>query len=224
VAGDPPAAHPLGRHQADPGGHLAGDPERRERTLRRFRREARTTASLQSSHTVRLFDYGVTEDGNALMVMEMIRGFDLQEIVYRFGPQPVDRAVAVLLAICDSLAEAHGRGLVHRDIKPANVKPCRQGRAVDHVKVLDFGSVAADPAAPEVSNQLTYTGTVFGTPPGLEITPPPGDDSDFTLTVTVRATEDANGDQATTVDTLQVTVEFPVFADGFESGDTSEWD
>ncbi len=43
------------------GVHLAGEPVRRERTLRRFRREARTTASLQSSHTVRLFDYGVTE-------------------------------------------------------------------------------------------------------------------------------------------------------------------
>jgi serine/threonine-protein kinase len=142
------ATHPLLTRSAAikliRGVHLAGDPEQRERALRRFRREARTTASLQSSHTVRLFDYGVTEDGNAFIVMEMLRGFDLQELVHLFGAQPVDRVVAVLVAICDSLAEAHGRGLVHRDVKPANVMLCRQDRAVDHVKVLDFGSVTAD--------------------------------------------------------------------------------
>lgn len=41
---------------------------------------------------------------------------------------------------------------------------CRHGRAVDHVKVLDFGSVAVDPAALDASRQLTHTGTLFGTP------------------------------------------------------------
>lgn len=58
---------------------------------------------------------------------------------------------------------------------------------------------------------------------GLTLTPPPSDDSDFTLTVTAFATEGANNDQASTADTLQVTVAELIFADGFESGDTSAW-
>lgn len=144
--------------------HLAGDPDRRERALRRFRREARTTASLQSNHTVRLFDYGVTEDGTAFFVMELLRGIDLSDLVRRFGPQPVDRVVSILVAICDSLAEAHGQGLVHRDVKPANMMLCRQGRAIDQVKVLDFGSVGPGATAHDVTDEITRTGTLLGTP------------------------------------------------------------
>jgi Ca2+-binding RTX toxin-like protein len=50
--------------------------------------------------------------------------------------------------------------------------------------------------------------------PGLTITPPAGDDADFTLSVTARATEGANGDIASTAITLPVTVnDLPVNQD-----------
>ena len=112
----------------------------------RFEREAQTTALLQSPHTVRLFDYGVAGDGTFYYVMELLDGFDLETLVARFGPLPVERAVHVMTQACHSLAEAHAAGLVHRDITPSNVFLCRYGRDVDFVKVLDFG--LARPQAP----------------------------------------------------------------------------
>jgi serine/threonine-protein kinase len=47
--------------------------------------------------------------------------------------------VSVALQVCDSLAEAHERGLVHRDLKPANLFMARIGCDPHFVKVLDFG-------------------------------------------------------------------------------------
>ncbi|MCG8459318.1 MAG: serine/threonine protein kinase, partial [Holophagales bacterium] len=144
--------------------HLEGSPEQREVALARFHREARTIAALQSSHTVKLYDFGVSEDGTLFLAMEMLEGWNLRALVKRFGPQPVDRVREILLQMCDSLDEAHGLGLVHRDIKPANVMLCRGGRRADLVKVLDFGSVGPREAPPPGDAQLTATGTFLGTP------------------------------------------------------------
>jgi eukaryotic-like serine/threonine-protein kinase len=107
----------------------------------RFEREAQAIASLRSPHTIQLYDFGVTDEGSFYYVMELLDGFDLQTLVERFGPIPVDRALPVLSQVCHSLGEAHTHGLIHRDIKPANVFVCRYGREVDFVKVLDFGLV-----------------------------------------------------------------------------------
>ena len=88
------------------------------------------TAGLRSPHTIQLYDFGVTDEGSFYYVMELLEGFDLQVLVERFGPVPVERAVHFLRQVCHSLSEAHERGLIHRDIKPANVYACRYGREV----------------------------------------------------------------------------------------------
>ena len=131
----------------------------------RFEREAQVTAGLRSPHTIQLYDFGVTDDGAFYYVMELLDGFDLQMLVERFGPVPVDRAVHFLMQVCHSLSEAHEQGLIHRDIKPANVYACRYGREVDFVKVLDFGlvkPVTGEHGPTEVA--LTGTYGARGTP------------------------------------------------------------
>ncbi|MEO8031452.1 MAG: serine/threonine-protein kinase [Gemmatimonadota bacterium] len=111
--------------------------------IERFRREAEATASLRSPHTISLYDFGATEDGTFFLVMELLDGLDLQSMVERFGPLPPDRVAYLMRQACDSLAEAHSRGLIHRDVKPSNIFACRMGLQTDFVKVLDFGLVKA---------------------------------------------------------------------------------
>lgn len=132
--------------------------------VERFKREARAAANLRSSHTIELYDFGTTADGSLYYVMELLEGLNLQEMVERFGPLPPARAVHFLRQACLSLGEAHDRGLVHRDIKPANLVAARLGLGVDHLKILDFGLVKADPAHASETSLLTSPDVTTGTP------------------------------------------------------------
>jgi len=131
--------------------------------LRRFEREAQATASLNSPHSIRLFDFGVTDEGSFYYVMELLTGRNLESLVRDFGPLSADRAVYLLRQVCHSLAEAHARGLVHRDIKPANIYVCRMALDFDFVKVLDFGLVKLR-RGDTMDTMLTADQTTTGTP------------------------------------------------------------
>jgi serine/threonine-protein kinase len=132
----------------------------------RFQREARATAMLTSVNTVRLYDYGVTNDGRLYYAMELLNGFDLQRVVDNGGPLPPARVVALMTQVCDSLIEAHSAGLIHRDLKPQNLFITHLGRQFDVVKVLDFGLVAIRHNVREAAelSSLTGAGRLTGTP------------------------------------------------------------
>jgi serine/threonine-protein kinase len=131
--------------------------------VQRFRREAQAAAMLRSPHTIHLYDFGVTSDGTFYYVMELLNGMDLQTLVSQHGALPPARAIHLLQQACESLAEAHQRGLVHRDIKPGNIQVCRMGQYADWVKVLDFGLVKSQ-AGDVLEPGLTAPHTVTGTP------------------------------------------------------------
>ena len=124
-----------------------------ENMIRRFRREAQATAALNSPHTIRLFDFGVTEERTFYYVMELLSGQDLDTLVRASGPLPAERVIFLLRQVCHSLAEAHAHGLVHRDVTPRNIYACRMGLDYDFVKVLDFGLVKFD-AQREIEHTL----------------------------------------------------------------------
>jgi serine/threonine-protein kinase len=130
---------------------------------RRFEREARVLSLLKSPHTVEVYDFGVTPEGELFYVMELLDGIDLQTTVREHGPMPPERVVYLLLQACASLIEAHDRSLVHRDIKPANLMICRYGGEFDFLKILDFGLVKK-PAGRESMAGVTNPATVLGTP------------------------------------------------------------
>jgi serine/threonine-protein kinase len=95
----------------------------------------------------------------------LLDGLDLEKIIKRFGAIPPARAIHFLQQACDSLGEAHVRGLVHRDLKPSNLFACRMGLEVDFVKVLDFGLVKNEAARRgEEDVRLTAVGSISGTP------------------------------------------------------------
>jgi len=131
--------------------------------VRRFTLEAEAAANLRSPHTVEVYDFGVTDDETLYYVMEMLEGMDLETLVKQYGALPANRVIHLMRQACESLEEAHAKGLVHRDIKPANIHVGQVGLRHDFVKVLDFGLVkevkrnAGDPL-------LTADGLTVGTP------------------------------------------------------------
>jgi serine/threonine-protein kinase len=132
--------------------------------IERFRREARAAALLQSPHTISLFDFGATGDGAFYYAMELLDGPSFEQLVERFGPVSSARAIHLLRQACDSIAEAHARGMIHRDIKPSNLVATRLGLEVDFVKVLDFGLVKFNQLPADRTSTLTAPDMATGTP------------------------------------------------------------
>ena len=123
----------LGRHVAlkllPP--ELARDPVR----IDRFRREARTVATLNHPHIVTI--YSVEQDaatGAHFLTMELVEGESLDRQLRTRG-LPVPKLLDLAATLADALAAAHDKRIVHRDLKPGNVMLTADGR----VKVLDFG-------------------------------------------------------------------------------------
>ncbi len=132
-----------------------------EEKIRRFEREARAAASLTHPNTIRIFEFGASDDGVLFIAMELLEGLDVDALVEVAGPLPPARAVKLVRQACASLAEAHVAGIVHRDIKPGNLFVTHAGDDYDYVKLLDFG-VARISEGDQPS--LTETGILFGTP------------------------------------------------------------
>jgi serine/threonine-protein kinase len=135
--------------------------ELNEEKIRRFEREARSAASLTHPNTIRIFEFGASDDGVLFIAMELLEGLDVDALVEVAGPLPPARAVKLVRQACASLAEAHVKGIIHRDIKPANFFVSHTGEEYDFIKLLDFG-VARVVEGDRPS--LTETGILFGTP------------------------------------------------------------
>ena len=130
--------------------------------LARFEREARAASRLTDPHTIRIFDFGASDDGIHFIVMEYLPGADLGALVEGHGPMPPARAVRFLLHACQSLREAHEAGVIHRDLKPTNLYVTQYQQDHDFLKVLDFGIAWVGQG--DFDPRLTRTGIVPGTP------------------------------------------------------------
>jgi serine/threonine-protein kinase len=138
---------------------FAGDLE----VARRFHREAKAASLLSHPHTIRVFEFGQTEEGDLYLVMELLSGRSLARVMREDGPLPVDRGLKIVAQVAQSLAEAHAAGLVHRDLKPDNIVLEDVFGDRDFVKVLDFG-IAKFLAAAAAESDATQEGCAVGTP------------------------------------------------------------
>jgi serine/threonine-protein kinase len=111
--------------------HMA---ERRADLLVRLARERHLLAALDHPNVARLYDAGVTPQGQPYLVLEYVEGEPLDEYCARREPGLPQR-LGLFLQIADAVAHAHERQIVHRDLKPANVLVTAQGQA----RLLDFG-------------------------------------------------------------------------------------
>ncbi|MEO8636068.1 MAG: protein kinase [Gemmatimonadales bacterium] len=122
--------------------------------VERFKREARTAASLSHPNIIPV--YAVRETDELLyFVMKFISGRPLDSVLKELGPLPIPMIQMILQAVGGAFGYAHRRGIIHRDIKPANIMIDDEGWAV----VTDFGIAKVSQA-----EGLTMTGMTVGTP------------------------------------------------------------
>jgi serine/threonine protein kinase len=123
--------------------------------LARFQREMRAMGQLEHPNLVTAADARSVGDWH-LVAMELIDGWDLQQLVRLRGPLPVNAACEVARQAAQGLQYAHEHGLIHRDIKPSNLMLTRAGI----IKVIDMGlALIRD----DSTAQLTQSGFVLGT-------------------------------------------------------------
>jgi serine/threonine protein kinase len=135
-------------------------------TVRRFHQEARTTSQLQHPNLVEVHDFGVLNETQPYLVMDLIEGESLSETLKREGALPVEHVIPLAIQVSFGLMYAHKKGVVHRDVKPGNImllqpeKPAVEGA----VKVVDFGIAKLTQSEDGEIQALTKTGEIFGSP------------------------------------------------------------
>jgi serine/threonine protein kinase len=142
---------------------LQADLSRNPEMVRRFLNEARATTAIRHPGIVEIYDFGVSPDGSAYIVMELLDGHSLSDRIAQ-GPLSSTRAMQIARQIAGALAVAHDQGIVHRDLKPDNVflVPDPEVPGGERIKLLDFG-IAKLVDEPGGLNR-TRTGVLMGTP------------------------------------------------------------
>jgi serine/threonine protein kinase len=133
---------------------LASDPEAR----RRFLENAKATGELDHAGIVPVHDIGELPDGRTFVAMRLFAGKSLIRVLDELRGTDADpRALLCLLRtflrVCETVAYAHGRGVIHRDLQPSGVLIGEFGEAI----VLDWGLFKWNPIA-----ELRREGLVAG--------------------------------------------------------------
>ena len=133
-----------------------------KKVVARFRREAKTAASLDHPGIIPVL--AVESDGGLhYFIMKYVAGRTLEELLQGGRPLPIPFVTQVLRDAAAALAHAHANGVVHRDVKPANIML----EDDDRVILTDFGIskvTAAASSEATTAARLTDLGMVVGTP------------------------------------------------------------
>jgi serine/threonine protein kinase len=129
--------------------------------VRRFHREAETSAKLEHPNIVPIYDYGTEEDMN-YVVMRLLGGGSLADHIDsvaagREEQRSIQEVGELLQQIASALDYAHNQGVIHRDVKPSNVMFDNYQNAF----LVDFGLVKLIDTS---SSHLTGAGIILGTP------------------------------------------------------------
>jgi serine/threonine protein kinase len=135
--------------------HLASDAS----LVQRFYSEARAVNLIGHPNIVNIFDMNVVPPRRYYLIMEYLEGEPLSAAPP--GPMAPERALPILIQVCQALQAAHARGVVHRDLKPENIFLCRRD-GPPFVKILDFG--IAKLFGGEMQEGQTHAGWIVGTP------------------------------------------------------------
>jgi serine/threonine-protein kinase len=114
---------------------IAADPKFRER----FERETLLMAQFQHPNAVTLYDACLNDPLGPCIVMEYVRGVNLDQLLAKNGRFSAARVGRLVGQLCDVLQAAHDNGIIHRDLKPANLMLVDADSPKERLKVMDFG-------------------------------------------------------------------------------------
>jgi len=100
----------------------------------RFARERDILARLEHPHIARLYDAGVSQDGQPYLAMERVQGQPILEFADAHGLGVAER-LALFAQVLSAVQYAHANLILHRDLKPSNILVTEAGE----VRLLDFG-------------------------------------------------------------------------------------
>ncbi|MTJ20147.1 SUMF1/EgtB/PvdOfamily nonheme iron enzyme [Dolichospermum sp. UHCC 0352] len=102
----------------------------------KFNTEAMVLATFDHPHIVKVYPELFQENGLSCMVMEYVKGKNLEQYLYANGVFSESAGLEIIKGIGEALIYIHGRNYLHRDIKPANILL----RESDNKAILiDFG-------------------------------------------------------------------------------------
>ena len=133
------------------------------KSLERLAQEAKLVSMLSHSNIAPLKEYGHDQDGTPYLVMEYIEGTTLSELLRQEGTIAPDRAIQIMLQVCEGLKQAHANGIIHRDLKPSNIILSQNG-ATEKAQILDFGIARILEQTNSAHVPMTETSEMLGTP------------------------------------------------------------
>lgn len=115
--------------------HIAEEEKFRER----FARETLLMARFQHPYAVTLYDASNNDTFGPCIVMEYVRGVNLEVLLAKSGRLSPGRVGRLIGQLCEVLHEAHSQGMIHRDLKPSNLMVVDHDTPREKIKVMDFG-------------------------------------------------------------------------------------
>jgi eukaryotic-like serine/threonine-protein kinase len=110
-----------------------------EKFRERFARETLLMARFQHPYAVTLYDASLNDPSGPCIVMEYVRGINLEVMLQRNGRFTPGRVGRLIGQLCEVLHEAHNEGMIHRDLKPSNLMVVDHETPREKIKVMDFG-------------------------------------------------------------------------------------
>lgn len=135
---------------------LAADQE----AVKRFFREARAAVEIRHKNIIRVYDVGVSDDGDPYIVQEYLEGESLADLLRRVGNLQVSPALGIVEPLLKAIGTMHKKKILHRGITTKNIYLVHLAGERPTVKLIDFGLTKF--TGGEESSDLTMVGMTLG--------------------------------------------------------------
>jgi WD40 repeat protein/serine/threonine protein kinase/TPR repeat protein len=133
-----------------------------ETVVQRFQAERQSLAIMDHPAIAKVFDAGITPQGQPYFVMEYVPGLPITEYCDQHTLN-IRQRIDLLIQACDGVQHAHQKAIIHRDLKPANILVVEvDGKPVP--RIIDFGLAKATTVQLTEETLRTRIGQFLGTP------------------------------------------------------------